>query len=109
MKNYGHHDVRLLDGDREKWLTEKRSLEQAIPTYPPTQYRAKKWNENLRARQKDMQQAIGKDGILLVDARSAEMYRGEFHPGTQRGGHIPGAINTRLVCVDPVARVSQGA
>jgi 3-mercaptopyruvate sulfurtransferase SseA len=56
-----------------------------------------------------MQQAIGKDGILLVDARSAEMYRGEFHPGTQRGGHISGAINTRLVCVDPVARVSQGA
>jgi len=24
MKYYGHEDVRLLDGDREKWLAEKR-------------------------------------------------------------------------------------
>lgn len=93
MKYYGHHDVRLLDGDREKWLAEKRPLEQAISTYPQTQYKAKDPDESLRASRNDVVQAIGKGGILLLDARSAEMYRGEFHPGTQHGGHIPGSIN----------------
>jgi thiosulfate/3-mercaptopyruvate sulfurtransferase len=93
LKYYGHEDVRLLDGDREKWLAEKRPLESIIPTYPPTLYMAKEPNESLRARRADVQQAIGKDGVLLVDARSAEMYRGEAHPGTESGGHIPGAIN----------------
>jgi thiosulfate/3-mercaptopyruvate sulfurtransferase len=93
MKYYGHEDVRLLDGDREKWLAEKRPLEQTTPTYPPTQYKAKRADQSLRANRADVMQAIGKEGVLLVDARSAEMYRGEFHPGTQQGGHIPGAIN----------------
>jgi thiosulfate/3-mercaptopyruvate sulfurtransferase len=92
MKYYGHHDVRLIDGDREKWLAEKRPLEQTIPTYPQTQYKAKASDESVRARRTDLP-AIGKSGVLLVDARSAEMYRGESHPTTERGGHIPGAIN----------------
>lgn len=93
MKYYRHGDVRLLDGDREKWLAEKRPFEQTIPSYPPTLYVAKDPDESLRASRNDVLQAIGKDGVLLVDARSGEMYRGEFHPSTERGGHIPGAIN----------------
>ncbi len=93
MKYYGHEDVRLLDGDRDKWLAENRPLESTIPTYPPTRYKAKEPDESLRASRGEVQQAIGKEGVLLVDARSAEMYRGEFHPTTQHGGHIPGAIN----------------
>lgn len=93
MKYYGHEDVRLLDGDRELWLAEKRPLESNIPAYPHTLYKAKEPDEGLRARRADVQQAIGKRGVLLVDARSAEMYRGEFYPTTQHGGHIPGAIN----------------
>jgi thiosulfate/3-mercaptopyruvate sulfurtransferase len=93
MKYYGHEDVRLLDGDREKWLVENRPLEQATPSYPPTQYRAKGVNTSFRATRSDVMQAIGKEGVLLVDARSEEMYCGESHPSTERGGHVPGAIN----------------
>lgn len=93
MKYYGHNDVRLLDGDREKWLAENQPLEKAAPTYPRTQYWAKGPDRSLHAARAEVLQAIGKEGILLVDARSADMYHGEFHPGTQRGGHIPGAIN----------------
>jgi thiosulfate/3-mercaptopyruvate sulfurtransferase len=93
MKYYGHKDVRLLDGDREKWLAENRPLEQSIPSYPPAVYQARDLDLSLRANCDDVLQAIGKNDVLLVDARSVEMYRGEFHPGTQQGGHIPGAIN----------------
>jgi thiosulfate/3-mercaptopyruvate sulfurtransferase len=93
MKYYGHKDVCLLDGDREKWLAENRPLEQSVPTYPSTLYQAQEPNWSLRASRTDILQAIEKKDILLVDARSVEMYRGEFHPTTKRGGHIPGAIN----------------
>jgi thiosulfate/3-mercaptopyruvate sulfurtransferase len=93
MKYYGHNDIRLLDGDRDRWLAENRPLEQTVPSYPPTRYQAKEPDGRQRAIRSEVLQAIGEDGILLVDARSAEMYRGEFHPTTQRGGHIPGAIN----------------
>lgn len=93
MKYYGHNDVRLVDGDCEKWLAEKRPLEQIIPSYPPTLYMAKESDESLRASRNDVLQVIGKDGVLFVDARSDEMYGGESHPTTERGGHIPGAIN----------------
>lgn len=93
MKYYRHKDVRLLDGDRDKWLAEQRPLEQMIPTYAPTEYKASEPDMSLRTWRADVLQTIGKADVLLVDARSAEMYRGEFHPTTQHGGHIPGAIN----------------
>jgi len=93
MKFYGHQDVRLLDGGRQKWLDESRPITSTVPSYTPTYYQAQEPNWSLRARRDDVFQAIGKETIVLVDARSEQMYRGEEKPGTQRGGHIPGAIN----------------
>lgn len=93
MKYYGHKDVRLLDGDREKWVVENRPLDQSVPTYPSTLYQAQKPDWRLRASRADAFEAIKKKDILLVDARPADMYCGDTHPTTKRGGHIPGAIN----------------
>jgi thiosulfate/3-mercaptopyruvate sulfurtransferase len=97
MKYYGHQDVRLLDGDKGRWLAENRPLEQDIPKYSPSTYRAKEPDLSIRAGKKDILELSGKAGILLVDARSAEMYRGDLFPATQRGGHIPGAINLAAI------------
>lgn len=97
MKYYGHKDARLLDGDKAKWLTENRPLERDIPSYLPSTYRAKAPDVSIRATKKEILELTGKTDILLVDARSAEMYRGEFFPSTQRGGHIPGAINLAAI------------
>jgi thiosulfate/3-mercaptopyruvate sulfurtransferase len=93
MKYYGHQAVRLLDGDREKWLVEDRPLQQFIPTYPITLYQASETNWGRRASRSHVLSAFGKEGVLLVDARPADMYSGESHPTTKHGGHIPGAIN----------------
>ncbi|MCA9900939.1 MAG: sulfurtransferase [Ardenticatenaceae bacterium] len=93
MMYYGHKAVRLLDGDREKWLAEDRPLQQFIPTYPPTMYQALEPDWGRRASRSDVLRAFGKDGVLLIDARPADMYSGESHPTTKYGGHIPGAIN----------------
>lgn len=93
LKVYGHTDVRLMDGDRQKWLDENRQTTKKVPSVAPAIYQAQEPNWSLRADREDVLQSIGKAGHLLVDARSTEMYKGLDTAGTARGGHIPGAIN----------------
>lgn len=92
LKVYGHQDVRLLDGGRRKWMDENRPLTRDEPVFQPTAYQAKEPDWSLRASREEILQAIGRESTLLVDARTVEMYQGIEKPGTERGGHIPGAI-----------------
>jgi thiosulfate/3-mercaptopyruvate sulfurtransferase len=36
LKIYGHGDVRVMNGNREKWITEGHPLETEIPTFTPS-------------------------------------------------------------------------
>ena len=49
LKIYGHADVRLLNGGRQKWLAENCSLTTEKPAVKPTHYVAQTPNLNLRA------------------------------------------------------------
>ena len=93
LKIYGHPSVRLLDGDRRKWLEEGRPTSSELPEVLPARYQAREPDWSLRADRDTVLQVIGKGAHCLVDARSAEMYSGADNAGAQRGGHIPGAIN----------------
>jgi thiosulfate/3-mercaptopyruvate sulfurtransferase len=93
LKLHGHRDVRLLDGDRRKWLAEGRPLSAEPPVIAYTDYRALQPDGRLRARRDDVLLVISQPGHLLVDARSAEMFSGADKAGAARGGHIPGAVN----------------
>jgi thiosulfate/3-mercaptopyruvate sulfurtransferase len=93
LKLYGHLDVRLLDGDRRKWLAEGRPLSDQTPAIAPTVYRLPEPNRSLRAQRDDVLNAIGQPAHLLVDARSVEMFSGADKAGTAEGGHLPGAVN----------------
>jgi thiosulfate/3-mercaptopyruvate sulfurtransferase len=93
LKIYDHKNIRLLDGDRQKWLDEHRPMTSEVPQVAPAMYQAQEANWSLRANRDDVLQSIGKSGQLLVDARSAEMYSGLDKAGTAHGGHIPGAVN----------------
>jgi thiosulfate/3-mercaptopyruvate sulfurtransferase len=93
LKIYGHTNIGLLDGDRQKWLDENRPTMSEVPLIASAMYQAQEPNWGLRANRDDVFQSIGKAGRLLVDARSAEMYSGLDKAGTVRGGHIPGAVN----------------
>jgi thiosulfate/3-mercaptopyruvate sulfurtransferase len=90
---YGHPDVRLLDGGRQKWLAEHRPLSTDIPSPEPTQYVAQKPDTKLRAERELVADAIGRADCVLVDARPEDMYTGEYKAGTAHAGHIPTAIN----------------
>ncbi len=97
---YGHKDVRLIDGGRNKWQAEKRPWSIAPAVVQPTQYKVEQVNENLRARLSDVLAVVEqeKDGVL-IDIRSPDEYSGKViaPAGIQelaiRAGHVPGAVN----------------
>jgi thiosulfate/3-mercaptopyruvate sulfurtransferase len=98
FKLYGHKDVRLMNGGRQKWLNEPdKELVTAKPAYPPVRYQAKEPDLHLRARVAEVMDASAKRAQNLVDVRSPDEFTGKIiaPPGmsetAQRGGHIPGA------------------
>ena len=98
LKIYGHEDVRILDGGRQKWIDEGRELTAEVPSPRPVVYRAKERDESIRSYRGDVLQGLGDGGRALVDVRSPQEYAGELlappgyeQEGAQRGGHIPTA------------------
>jgi thiosulfate/3-mercaptopyruvate sulfurtransferase len=97
---FGHADVRLLDGGRQKWIEEGRPLVTEEPklqraTYPVVQ----RDDSRIRAFKEDVLGHVGAGGPL-VDVRSPQEYSGELlhmpdypQEGAIRGGHVPGARN----------------
>jgi len=100
FKIYGHNDVRLMDGGRQKWLNEKdKELVVDKPSVTPTQYQASDPDTSLRALLPEVLQASAGGGHYLIDVRSTDEFTGKViaPPGmsetAQRGGHIPGATS----------------
>ena len=98
LKIYGHADVRILDGGRQKWIDEGRELTTAAPAVRPATYTAQERDESIRVYRDDVLAGLGRDGRALVDVRSPQEYAGELlappgyeQEGASRGGHIPTA------------------
>ncbi|MET0296124.1 MAG: sulfurtransferase [Microbacterium sp.] len=93
---FGHEDVRLLDGGRDKWIGEGRPITTEASTPAPTDYPVVERDDTvLRAYKEDVLAHLGSP---LIDVRSPEEYSGErttapAYPeeGTLRAGHIPSA------------------
>jgi thiosulfate/3-mercaptopyruvate sulfurtransferase len=95
---YGHKDVRLMNGGRNKWLGESDKQLTVEPTrVTPTSYTAKEPDLTLRARVIDVIAAVESKTHNLIDVRSPDEFTGKVlsPPGltetAQRAGHIPGA------------------
>jgi thiosulfate/3-mercaptopyruvate sulfurtransferase len=98
LKIYGHEDVRIVDGGRQKWIDEGRDLTTDVPSPTPTTYTARERDESIRARRDGVRETIGADDRSLVDVRSPQEYTGDLiappgyeQEGAQRAGHIPTA------------------
>jgi thiosulfate/3-mercaptopyruvate sulfurtransferase len=96
LKTYGHNDVRILDGGRQKWIDESRELTTDAPSVSQANYSARDRDETIRARRDAVLTSLGRDA--LVDVRSPQEYAGDLvappgyeQEGAQRGGHIPTA------------------
>src|SRR5678815_5875093 len=77
LKVYGHEDVRVLDGGRQKWLDERRELTTHVPSPERPEYRASERNEALRAYRGAVLEGIDASEKALVDVRSPQEYAGD--------------------------------
>jgi thiosulfate/3-mercaptopyruvate sulfurtransferase len=100
LKIYGHSDVRIVDGGRQKWIDEGRELTKDAPSVSPASYTAQERDESIRAYRDAVRDQIGAGGKALVDVRSPQEYAGDLiappgyeQEGAQRAGHIPTAAS----------------
>jgi len=99
LKYYGHEDVKLVNGPREKWISEGRPTSTDLPEFEAATFTAQPGDDAIRAKRDEVFEALGTD-IKLVDVRSPQEFSGELiamagyeNEGAQRSGHIPGAAS----------------
>lgn len=92
LRFLGHDKVAVLDGGIPKWLREGRPVKSGVETRASVNFIPHpRWNIIASADEVD---SIRQDpNFVLIDARAAERYRGEYEPIDPVAGHIPGAIN----------------
>jgi thiosulfate/3-mercaptopyruvate sulfurtransferase len=91
---FGAEKVFILDGGLPQWKAEKRPLE-AGEVKPAARTFNAEMNTGAVAMFSDVQMAFNNNSAQVVDARSAERFRGtapEPRPGLA-SGHMPGALN----------------
>ena len=95
---FGHEDIRLLDGGRDKWIADGREITTQIPDPAAVEYPVVERDDAaIRAFKEDV---LAHFGNPLIDVRSPEEYSGERTeiPGyptenALRSGHIPSAAS----------------
>jgi thiosulfate/3-mercaptopyruvate sulfurtransferase len=100
LKVYGHADVRILDGGRQKWIDEGRDLTTEVPSPTSRSYAAAERDETIRAYRDQVREWLEAGGVALVDVRSPGEFAGDLiappgyeQEGAQRAGHIPTAVS----------------
>jgi thiosulfate/3-mercaptopyruvate sulfurtransferase len=99
LKIYGHQDVRIVDGGRQKWIDEGREMTTDTPAPVSASYTASEADESIRVRRDNVLEGLDNGGSrALVDVRSPQEYSGELmappgyeQEGASRTGHIPRA------------------
>ena len=99
LKFYGHDNVLLMNGPREKWIDEGRPTTADEPDHGTANFIVDSQDDSIRAVRDQVFQALD-SGTALVDVRSPQEFSGELiamagyeQEGAQRGGHIPGAAS----------------
>lgn len=101
LKMYGHPDLKIMDGGRQKWMDEGRELTTDAPAPSAASYAASDPDTSIRAtRDYVLGVASTSNNVGLVDVRAPDEFNGTLlapanlpQEGSQRGGHIPGAAN----------------
>jgi thiosulfate/3-mercaptopyruvate sulfurtransferase len=89
LRHFGHEEVAVLDGGIDAWLGPLANGEEEIEE---AEFSARERTDDV-ASAEELLERLGGEGLVLVDARAAERYRGEVEPIDSVAGHIPGAVN----------------
>lgn len=90
LRYFGHRRVRVLDGGYHAWVEAGHPVTTEAPRPAAGDFTARPGDVPLL--DADGAAAVAKAGVLL-DARTAERYRGEVEPVDPVAGHIPGAVS----------------
>ncbi|MEM8828463.1 MAG: sulfurtransferase [Cyanobacteria bacterium P01_G01_bin.19] len=98
LQVFGHEKVKILNGGRPKWMADGYPITKEKPVITPVKYRPQSLNLDLRISLAELQTFLANRECTLLDVRTPQEYRGEIFlmeppTETERGGHIPGAIN----------------
>jgi thiosulfate/3-mercaptopyruvate sulfurtransferase len=118
LRTFGAEKVYILDGGLPKWQAEGRPVEAGSPSRAPRSFTAR-LNPAAVAAVADVERALASGAAQVVDARSAERFRGEAAEPRAglRSGHMPGARNVpyggvldgnRLASADKIATAFKG-
>ena len=92
LRYLGHEKVQLLDGGLEAWQAAGFELTTAAHQGKRGHFKANV-QEQMLVTVEDVKASLGREGVVMVDARAAERFRGDVEPLDKKAGHIPGAIN----------------
>ena len=89
LRHFGHDDVAVLGGGFESWLGPVRGGEEKLEpaAFVPRHRDADTMDAD------ELSRRLGEPGLVVVDARTPERYRGEVEPIDPVAGRIPGAFN----------------
>jgi thiosulfate/3-mercaptopyruvate sulfurtransferase len=89
LRQYGHDDVQVMQGEIEKWVREKRPLTDEVPAVKAKKFNVKPKDEMVATMDWILDNA---EEIVVMDMRSFGEYSGFNTAGNPRGGHISGAF-----------------
>jgi thiosulfate/3-mercaptopyruvate sulfurtransferase len=89
LRHHGHENVAVLRGGFDSWLGPVRGGDEAIE---PRELVSRPRSDDTIAAD-ELLERLGEPGLVVVDARSPERYRGEAEPIDPVAGRIPGAVN----------------
>jgi thiosulfate/3-mercaptopyruvate sulfurtransferase len=99
VRLFGHRRAHILNAGRAGWQREGRPWTAEVTKVECSRYPLSAEHAGIRARQREVEQAIGQSERVILDVRSQEEYRGErfwpsggMEPGG-RAGHVPGAAH----------------
>jgi thiosulfate/3-mercaptopyruvate sulfurtransferase len=92
LRTLGHERVAVLDGGLAAWVGAGYALDTAPPRPRPGRYAAR-FDVRAMASTAVVAARLASGNGILLDARSAERFRGEIEPIDPIAGHIPGALN----------------
>src|SRR5215217_7949073 len=74
FKYYGHDKVLLINGPREKWISESRPTTQDVPAYDSANFKVTTQDDTIRARRNEVSDALGAGSHKMVDVRSPQEF-----------------------------------
>lgn len=89
----GHRDVAVLDGGLEGWTEAARPLRKGEESAAPGDLVASPDAAMPVSEVAAIEANLDGGALLVIDARTAERFRGAPHPLDTASGHIPGAAN----------------